>query len=353
MRELVSIYNANCIHGSFNAEVMQQLTFRKFQHVDSELKWKADEWDEVLRWSYSQGHDVQLHIHPQWTNAEYHEGEWKLTADWSILNYEPEAAYRMIAAGKEYLENLLQPINPSYRCVSFRSGSWCIAPSPHILNTLVRLGIIFDMSIVGGVRYQTRNIQLDYTRCEEDFLPYYPVMTDARRVSEKAEPIICVPTNHFYGSRRKVFKQHLNKALSKFGRGGTDDYVAQVRGRSLEAYGHEWAQTSHSSPMVRIYEKGIVPYLKGKHLISDIAQLDYDLLSEMLASIRRRAKATGLADIPIILENHTKDLHDFSHIKRFIEEIANSSDMKCLTLTELATRLRNGKFQIRKATTSN
>ncbi|HEX8919985.1 MAG TPA: hypothetical protein VF766_00820 [Pyrinomonadaceae bacterium] len=350
MRELVKIYNAAGVKGSFNAEVMQQLTFRKFERDYPELKTLADEWDAVVRETYSQGHDIQLHIHPQWRGAEYENGEWRLTADWSILNYDADVAYQMMRAGKEYLENLLRPIDAAYNCVSFRSGSWCIAPSPHMLSLLVKLGITFDMSIVGGVCYETKNINLDYTNCDEDFLPYYPVMTDARKVSDKPEPIICVPTNHFYGSRRQVFKHHFGKALGKVKQRVAPAGKAQKRSsRSVEAYGQEWAQTRHASLWARVYEKGIVPYLKGKHLISDIAQLDYALLREMLQSIRRRARQSGLADVPVILENHTKDIQDFSDIERFIKDVSQAEDIKCLTLSQLARELRNGKFQIRKA----
>ena len=218
-----------------------------------------------------------------------------------------------------------------------------------MLNLLAKLVIVFDMSIVGGVRYETKNINLDYTNCDEDFLPYYPVMTDARRVSEKVEPIISIPTNHFYGSRRQVFKHHLGKALEKVKGRVSPASTARKNSRSVEAYGHEWAQRRHASGWTRVYEKGIVPYLKGKHLISDIAQLDCALLREMLSSIRQRARASGLSDVPIILENHTKDIQDFSHIERFMEGVSQAEDIKCLTLTELARELKNGKFQIRTA----
>jgi hypothetical protein len=303
-----------------------------------------------VRETFAQGHDVQLHVHPQWRGAQYDGRAWRLTADWSILNYEAEEAYRMMLACKEYLENLLRPVKPDYACVSFRSGSWCIAPSPHMLSLLVRLGVIFDMSIVGGVRYETKNISLDYTNCEEDFLPYYPVMTDARKVSDKREPIVCVPTNHFYGSRRQVFKHHLGKAVEKVKRRLAPRAAAPPQGgRSVETYGQEWAQVTHASAARRVYEKGVVPYLKGKHLISDIAQLDYALLCEMLASIRRRARASGLKEVPVILENHTKDVQDFSHIERFVADVARAEDVVCLTLTELAEGLQGGKFQIRTA----
>jgi hypothetical protein len=176
-------------------------------------------------------------------------------------------------------------------------------------------------------------------------------MTDARKVSDKQEPIICTPTNYFYGSRRQVFKHHLGKAVEKIRRRVAPAPAAQKSSRSVEAYGHEWAQNRHASLLTRVYEKGVVPYLKGKHLISDLAQLDYALLCEMLVSIRSRARASGLAHVPVILENHTKDIQDFSDIERFVKDVSEAEDIKCLTLSELASELQNGRFHIRMAET--
>jgi hypothetical protein len=346
MRKLVEIYNAYGVRGSFNAEAWQQLTFRKFQNEHSELKALANEWDDAVCETFRQGHDIQLHIHPQWSHAEYAGGKWRLDGDWSILNYPADDARAMIACGKGYLENLLRPIDPNYQCVSFRSGSWCIAPSDFMLNLLVEFGIVFDMSIVGGVRYETRRINLDYSKCEEDFLPYYPVMTDARRVSDKPEPIVCIPTNHFYGSRRSTLRHHARAVAAKAKGRITSQTNAALAARSAKAYGHEWAQTSHDSTLKRVFDKGVVPYLKGRHLISDLAQLDYTLMKEMLDSIRRRARDSGLGEVPVILENHTKDLRDFSHIERFVAEVAKAPDINCVTLTELALELQHGRFAI-------
>jgi len=55
MRRLVSIYNRLGIRGSFNAEVMQQLTFRQYQDQHSELRTLADEWDDTVRETFRQG----------------------------------------------------------------------------------------------------------------------------------------------------------------------------------------------------------------------------------------------------------------------------------------------------------
>ena len=349
LRKLVGIYNSLGIRGSFNAEVMQQLTFRKHEQKHPELKMAADEWDEVLLDAFRQGHDVQLHIHPQWKNASYASGRFNLTSDWSILTYTAEEAWEMLSSAKDYLEGLLRRADPNYRCVSFRSGAWCIAPSPHMLQLLVRLGVVFDMSIVAGVRYDTRNIKLDYTSCEEAFLPYYPVMTDARKISNKREPIICVPTNCFYASRRQVFLHHVQKIGEKVRHRAVTQSTTKPNGRSVEVYGVEWAN-SGDSKIKRVFEKGIVPYLRGKHFISDLAQLDYALLSEMLDSIRERAGKSGLIDVPVILENHTKDVRNFADIERFLHDAANDSNIRFVTLTELAQKLQDGTFKVKKLT---
>jgi hypothetical protein len=352
MRELVHIFNRYDVRGSFNAEVMQQLTFRKFEAEFPELKRLADEWDEAVLETYKQGHDVQLHIHPQWRDAVYEEGRWRLGSDWNILNHEPEKAFEMLRAGRDYLENLLRAVDPAYRCVSFRSGAWCIAPSKHILKQLVELGIRVDISIVGGVRYETKNVRLDYTACEESFLPYYPNMEDARKVSAKPEPIVSVPTNHFYLGRFRVLPYFGRLAARKVQarlRPAAQTSVSVNDAPTVASYAQEWADVEAPSGLKRLMKEAIASTRAGKHFISDIAQLDYSLLSEMLKSIRRRARQTGLAEVPVVLENHTKDIQDFSDIERFVREVAEAKDIRCITLTELADGLQSGRFHIRTA----
>src|SRR6185503_2043898 len=172
LRKLLRIYEDNGVRSTFNVEVMQQLTFREFQTKAPELKPLADEWDDAVRDAFRRGQDIQLHIHPQWSNATYHDSKWHLSGDWALPRHDVKIARSMLERGKHYLESLLQPLDSNYKCVSFRSGSSCIAPSSFALTLLVQLGIVFDMSIVGGLRVNTRNLQMDYSQCEESFLPF-------------------------------------------------------------------------------------------------------------------------------------------------------------------------------------
>jgi hypothetical protein len=352
MRKLVKIFNKHGVRGSFNAEVMQQITYRSQQERFPELKAIADEWEEVATECFRQGHDVQLHLHPQWLGASYEgRGNWKLCGDWSILNYPPQQMRAMLVAGKEYLETLLRRIDPKYACVSFRAGSWCAAPSDSFLPILSELGFVFDMSIVAGIRNDTPQVKLDYTQCEERFVPYYPDMRDARRVSRSVEPIVCIPTNSFSGARYALFRRDFGKAYSALLRrvrsrrnGNGAASSALSRGHS----GDEWTNKGESGA-VGLLKRMVKRYVLGQVHIADVSRLNYAMMRQMMVNIRREAARSRLPDVPVILENHTKDIRDFSDIERFVADVAGSPDVKTVTLTEIAHGLRNGTFQARAA----
>ncbi len=345
LRRLLEIYSRTGARTTLFAEVMQQLAFRRFERVNTELKVLADEWDSLVIETYLQGHDVQLHAHTQWHEAVYSDGRWRLGEDWSLLSYEPEVARNMLTECKQYLENLLRTVDPSYRCTAFRAGSLAIAPSPHALNLLADLGITCDSSITGGLLHDTRHVQLDYRDCEEDFLPFYPSMTDARKVSEKRERIVCVPIHHFYATRRQIFLRHLSAARARLARRLSTEGKGA---KAAEDYGRqEWEEKAHARLPALLYDKVVVPYIRGKHFVADVARLNYRLLREMLASIRLRARATGLSNVPVVVTNHPKEILDFAPIERFIKELAEADDIIFITLAELNGKLQAGEFEIR------
>jgi hypothetical protein len=294
-----------------------------------------------VRDAFRKGHDIQLHLHPQWLNAEYEKGHWHPRGDWSILNYERDAAAAMLASGKQYLEALLRPIDSSYRCLAFRAGALAAAPSPHLFGSLASLGIEIDVSIAGGVFVDSEDLQLDYRSCEETFLPFFPVMEDARQVSNKREEIVCVPLNHFYGSRRAVTRQNISLARQQIN-----------RPPNSEAQSPRPQADSTSNRQSRIglaVEKLIMPAVKRKHFVSDTGRLNYPLMREMLASIRSRAHESGLTQLPVVLTNHPKDIRDLPAIERFVGEVSEADDIRLITLSEIATKIQSGEFQVKTA----
>jgi len=340
LRKLLEIYRKHDVRTTFLPDLMQQIRFRQLASEHLELKSLADKWDEVVREAFRQRHDVQLHLHPQWRNGRYENGRWHLNGDWSILNYDRDAAYAMLAAGKDYLEKLLRPIDPSYRCLAFRAGALAAGPSEHLFKSLVRLGIELDVSITGGLFVNDRNLQLDYRDCEEDFLPFYPDTEDARKDSGTREEIVCVPLNHFYGSRRAVTRQNISLAASRISKG----FPRPLRERLINDQ-----KSDRQSRLAFAFDKLIKPALKRKYFVSDTGRLNYRLMQEMLGSIRQHAHDSRWSQVPIVLTNHPKDIRDLSALERFVGEMSRAADIKFLTLTELAGNLQSGEFQIRTA----
>jgi hypothetical protein len=341
LRKMLRIFSDYVVRSTFNVEVMQQLTFRKFQTDFPELKPMPDAWDDAVREAFRQRQDIQLHIHPQWSTANYHEGKWTLSGNWALPQHDVNTAQDMLVRSKQYLEDLLVPLEPNYKCVAFRSGSSCIAPSSFALTLLAQLGIVFDMSIIGGLRVNTRNLQMDYSECDEDFLPFYPRLDDARLVSDKVEPIICVPIFHFYLSRRQTTKQIVAKVAGKLGR--------KIKSQaSDEGYSQQqWAEVGQSSKLQLAYHKALKPCLTGKYTVGDISQLNYPALREMLTAIRLRMRQSGVSQLPVILTCHSKYIKDFSAIELFVRDVSKAPDIEFATLTEIAAKLQAGHFAVK------
>ena len=337
MRRLIGIYKKFGVRTTFLPDAMQQVRFRSLQEKHENLRRDADRWDEHAREAYAGGHDIQLHLHSQWSDARYGDGKWELKGEWSLLKYDRDRAARMIAESKRYLEELLSPIDHTYRCIAFRASALALAPSPHLLATLAALGIEIDVSIAAGFYLDNETLQLDYRKCEETFLPYYPRMDDARLVSTEHESIVCVPLHHFYGSRREVTKQNLALVTGRLG----------ARGKASTAQKPRAQLDTQTSGAARAYEKLIAPAIKRKHFVSDLSRLNYPLMREMLASIRARAYDSGLSQVPVVLTNHPKDIRDWDAIERFVGEVAEAEDIQFVTLTEVADKLQSGEFHVR------
>jgi len=341
LRRLLQIYEKFGARTTILPDLMQQIRFRRLEAEHPELKPLADSWDEHVRDAFRKGHDIQLHLHPQWLNADYEKGHWHPRGDWSILNYERDAAYEMLARGQQYLEALLRPIDSSYRCLAFRAGALAAAPSPHLFESLATLGIEIDVSIAGGLFVNSEDLQLDYRNCEETFLPFYPTMGDARKVSDKRENIVCVPLNHFYGSRRAVTRQNISLARQQVNR-PPNNYTQSHRPQAD-------AKSTRQSRIGLAVEKLIMPAVKRKHFVSDTGRLNYPLMREMLATIRARARESGLTQLPVVLTNHPKDIRDLAAIERFVGEVSEAEDIRFITLSEIARKIQSGEFEVRTA----
>ncbi len=117
--------------------IMFELTeYFKFIEYDPHIKKDmgysyADAVRKQVLDAYHRGHDVQLHVHPQWLDAEYKDSKWVMNdAKLSVSKMSPDKIDRLITAGKNELEGLIRTVDPTYICEVLRLTNlpWCEAP---------------------------------------------------------------------------------------------------------------------------------------------------------------------------------------------------------------------------------
>lgn len=118
-----------------------------------------------------EGHDIQLHLHPQWYGASFESAEWKLNFNWwrfSALPYRHQAdgtpgRYDLLVEGKKYLEDLIRPTKPDYECIAFRAGGYNIGVDDVSGKALLESGFKIESSICPGFYSNSKLSKYDYT----------------------------------------------------------------------------------------------------------------------------------------------------------------------------------------------
>jgi hypothetical protein len=349
LSRLLEIYEANGLKASINAEVMQQLSHREHAGRYPRLGHLADQWDEVILDAVRRGHDVQLHTHCQWSRSEFNGEKWELLGDWNITHYSRAEAMEIVAKSKDYLEALVRRADPAYTVRTYRAGSWAIAPSEHMMEILIANQVVVDISIVGGMRFANSQLSLDYSSVEEPFLPFYPVLSDARMVSARKEPIVCIPTFSFCVSLPfYLWLGAVHVATGALARAGLDRTHLTRKPSSVpiekRSSGYRIWTGEQKSLLQRVLAKQKV---ENRVYIADLSEMSGLLWRRMVNEIRRKASRARRPVIPVVLENHTKDLGDIRNIRLFAEYLAKQRDIEVVRLRDIASNLEAGLYPVR------
>lgn len=119
----------------------------------------------------NRGHDVQLHIHPQWVDAKWEDEHWNVDYDnWRLSTFASPSIdmETLIAKGKHTLEEMIRPSFPEYECRSIRAGGYNAQPSQVIVNAMHKLDLKIDTSVVPGAKEQGALSIYDYSSVPND-----------------------------------------------------------------------------------------------------------------------------------------------------------------------------------------
>ncbi|MCD4650172.1 MAG: oligosaccharide flippase family protein [Candidatus Cloacimonetes bacterium] len=278
-------------------------------------------FEEQLKDAVKRGHDVQLHLHPQWFNSTFNGTEWEFEYNQSItgsMTTDYPLALAMLKKGKQDLENLLKPVNPEYQCRCYRQGWFVMQPSRKILTALKETGFVLDSSVPKGSIKDSIYVKFDYNTATSYFRPWKPQLDDICQ-HEPRETFLEFPIFSFFSrlplhiNPNFVNNRKFQKLLSKI-----------------------FAGSSQSVKSVKRTKKASVfPFYRRSYQI-DFTTMYSDLLYSQVNRIAHRK--SDIPFVPLVLIGHSKKFCLPSQIRMFIQRVKKLKNVDFYTMSEAYER---------------
>lgn len=130
---------------------------KRYQQAEKDYASICDQ----LRTLHQMGHDIQLHIHPQWFFSTYDGTEWSLDyRHYKLSDLSDSDVDTMFVAAKELLDEIVQK-----KTIAFRAGGFSAQPTSLLRHLFTLTGLQIDSSVCPGVLYHSEAQNYDYENC--------------------------------------------------------------------------------------------------------------------------------------------------------------------------------------------
>lgn len=164
---LLNILNTRQITMTVFFELEEFLVFRKYANeLKNHLGYDPVLLiEEQLKRMVHTGHEIGLHLHPQWIGGGFDGKGFKLSQENQCLFdvYKSEKQMRSYLSNRvNILRTLVRKCAPSYEVICFRAGGLALRPEKVTLNVLQSLGVKADSSVVAGLYRIGKGTNIDY-----------------------------------------------------------------------------------------------------------------------------------------------------------------------------------------------
>ncbi len=166
----------------------------------------ADRMEAQWREAIGRGHDVQMHLHPNWLpelGARAEHGRYVWNEMLTRAEDHPDLL-ELIGRLKRTLEAVISPVDPTYETVAFRAGGYEAQPFRRLAAALEANGMWCDTSVYhGGGR---RGLHHDYAHPYDSHQPWFASHVDPQLKAPPAEQgIVELPVATFARNDRWIF----------------------------------------------------------------------------------------------------------------------------------------------------
>ncbi len=306
-------------------DVPALLKFREYAESTGTDRFSYEKICEQLRRALGTGHDVQLHMHSSRFNARWEDERWvgDLAED-NIAVLELERISEMLRIGKEYLEELLTPVDAGYRCTAFRAPAWTMQPSKNMLIALADNGFEIDTSVFKYGKMNT-NIQFDYSGAESEVVPW-PASESNVCLRDPDGKILEIP---IYCERRPIWTFLTRCRLQRVMMARRSAKVAKAAATTNSA---QPGTTVQSQPRASLAQRAA----KAVSMVTQLHpwKLDFNQCSghQIVAALKRIRRTYSDLDveIPVVLIGHSKlYTHENSKsLRPFLEFVSKEPEIR-------------------------
>ena len=241
-----------------------------------------------IRELHERGHEIGLHIHPQWTNARYLNDSWALDySEYNLCTLGSERISYVVDHAIAWLRDVLG--DPAFSPLSFRAGNWLIQPTRDVAQVLTSRGLKIDSSVFkGGLQHMH---QLDYRIARRN--GYFWRFQDDVNVPDPLGGLLELP---------------IHTEMVPFWR------MITMKRMGLQKKG--MATTNHSTAN-RL--KRFRDYLRPSYPLKfDFCRMTLSELTSMVEKVLRADELSRSVLKPLVAIGHTKDLTDLATIEAFL-----------------------------------
>jgi hypothetical protein len=319
------------IKASFMVDAAQQLFFESKRATNRDIATQYMLWEETVKTAFERGHDIQLHIHPQWLNAQMKAEHVYLSNQWNLGQYSQAQQRELVEGCVSYLHDLLRPLDPSYEVIGYKAGAWGMQPSEFLMDLLGRSGVRIIMGARDGMYIPGNHV--DFRNMEEPSLPYSPDKSDLTKVADRHNDLIMLPMQCYAPNLVSLIQLSMAK------------FTGLSRHLKIESAFYQRqpipSELVKPSPLEdrRRLRLSLHPYLT--HL--KIGNAPFSYLKASFSSVVSRLREVNWPRIPIVIESHTKQFHGYyDDIERFLGHVLNnySDEVEFGTVSSVAAELR-------------
>ena len=227
--------------------------------------------------------------------------------------------HKVIEIGRNTIENILMPINQTYKCNVFRAGGFNILPTERIIPVLLKLGFIADSSVYPGGEIINIHSNIRYSQITNT-IPFW-FINDKNVLNQKQivtkDSLIELPI--FAYPITKLFKYDFNR------------FIISMKNKksSLKTFKINIGNTTSLRKYFSFIEK---EYLTWDYCLFNLYK------TKLFINVTKKIqKHSPNRYHPFILIGHSKSFHS----DRVLKYLLRNKSFRFITLTTLINRINS------------